>query len=587
MQTPTYGTRFLHRIRPKTINGLSNLNLQLKNALAATGVKRYLSAPLHLGQISVEKIASDIAAIVRASKLTRVGLLGVALMLLASFSLAAATGGAIYRFDELSGATAIDASGAANHGSISGASYVAGFAGSALRFRAGQMDRITVPQSVFTGFGNTVFFEAMIRPNAYPGICGGGSAMATIFRKRAHLNDFQLTLLNDGSLSSVLYGGDGNALDPRTAPNTIPLNSWTKVAAAYDGTKLTIMVNGQIVETQAGQLTLDWAKNYYTTQIGNNTTDGNCVYSFSGDIDAVTISAFQQRIDEKFTQGFPDTWLPSASASVYNGVLNLSSGCVQLPGTYSRAEGLVIEADVTIMNGGIGDFNIWGLYDDLPSCHSGPTNGYYTGWYPTGSDNNQDLIINRTNGATQLLASTATRISAGTLYRIKQEFLPDGTINTYVNGVKTMTANNSGQTTGFITLRAWQNDQIDNVLISSAAASTSFNICTLYDASKPVKSGSTIPIKLQLCDSNLQNQSSSSITLNATSLVQISSTVSQQIQDAGNSNPDNDFRYDFALGSTGGYIFNLKTTGLTTGTYRLFFTATGSNSVYSTDFQVK
>ncbi len=402
-------------------------------------------------------------------KPTRGGFWGMALLLLASVPLAAATGGATYRFDELSGATAIDASGAGNNGSISGASYVAGYAGSAsaLRFRAGQLDRVVVPQSVFNGFGNTVFFEAMVRPNAYPGICGGSTARATIIRKRAHLNDFELDLLNDGSLSVILYGGDGNALDPRTGPNAIPLNSWTKVAFAYDGTKLIIMVKGQTVATQTGQLTLDWAKNYNTTQIGNNTSDGNCDYSFNGDIDAVTISAFQKKIDEKFTQGFPDTWLPSASASVYNGVLNLNSGCVQLPGTYSRAEGLVIEADVTIMDGGIGDFNIWGLYDDLPACHNGPTNGYYTGWYPAGSDNSQDLIINRTNGASQVLASTSTRISAGTLYRIKQEFLPDGTINTYIDGVKAMTAKNNSRTTGFITLRSWQIVQIDNIIVYS------------------------------------------------------------------------------------------------------------------------
>jgi len=45
------------------------------------------------------------------------------------------------------------------------------------------------------------------------------------------------------------------------------------------------------------------------------------------------------------------------------------------------------------------------------------------------------------------------------------------------------------------------------------------------------------------------------------------------IDDAGNANPDSDFRFDPTLGTSGGYIFNLKTTGLTTGTYNLYFTA--------------
>ena len=41
------------------------------------------------------------------------------------------------------------------------------------------------------------------------------------------------------------------------------------------------------------------------------------------------------------------------------------------------------------------------------------------------------------------------------------------------------------------------------------------------------------------------------------------------LDDSGNANPDFDSRYDAALE---GYIFNLKTTGLTTGTYNLNFT---------------
>jgi hypothetical protein len=38
---------------------------------------------------------------------------------------------------------------------------------------------------------------------------------------------------------------------------------------------------------------------------------------------------------------------------------------------------------------------------------------------------------------------------------------------------------------------------------------------------------------------------------------QISTSTSGGVENAGNSNPDNDFRFDATLGSTGGYIFNL------------------------------
>ena len=64
-------------------------------------------------------------------------------------------------------------------------------------------------------------------------------------------------------------------------------------------------------------------------------------------------------------------------------------------------------------------------------------------------------------------------------------------------------------------------------------------------------------------------------------------STSSAVEDSGNSNPDSDFRFDATLGSTGGYIFNLKTTGLSTGTYKVNFTVTGDTFVYATNFEVK
>jgi virginiamycin B lyase len=114
-----------------------------------------------------------------------------------------------------------------------------------------------------------------------------------------------------------------------------------------------------------------------------------------------------------------------------------------------------------------------------------------------------------------------------------------------------------------------------------------YSVCLLYDPTKAVKSGATIPIKLQLCDGNGNDLSSSSITVQATGVSQISSSISGAIEDSGNANPDNNFRFDATLGSTGGYIFNLKTTGLPTGTYSVNFTVTGDSFVYAAHFQVK
>jgi len=114
-----------------------------------------------------------------------------------------------------------------------------------------------------------------------------------------------------------------------------------------------------------------------------------------------------------------------------------------------------------------------------------------------------------------------------------------------------------------------------------------YSVCLLYDPTKAVHSGATVPIKLQLCDGSGNDLSSSSIAVHAISVTQISTSASGAVENAGNSNPDSDFRFDATLGSTGGYIFNLKTTGLSTGTYKVNFTVTGDSFVYAANFEVK
>ena len=52
-------------------------------------------------------------------------------------------------------------------------------------------------------------------------------------------------------------------------------------------------------------------------------------------------------------------------------------------------------------------------------------------------------------------------------------------------------------------------------------------------------------------------------------------------------NPDLNFRFDPTLGTTGGYIFNLSTRGLGTGTYALSFIASGDPTTHTAMFQVK
>lgn len=101
-----------------------------------------------------------------------------------------------------------------------------------------------------------------------------------------------------------------------------------------------------------------------------------------------------------------------------------------------------------------------------------------------------------------------------------------------------------------------------------------YGICPLIPQNPPfaVKSGATFPLKMYLCDANANDVSSSAIVVHATAVALLSG-ASGTLDDAGNSNPDYDFRYDSTLGPSGGYIFNLKTTGLQSGTWLMYFGA--------------
>jgi len=111
-----------------------------------------------------------------------------------------------------------------------------------------------------------------------------------------------------------------------------------------------------------------------------------------------------------------------------------------------------------------------------------------------------------------------------------------------------------------------------------------YQVEVLYDETKAHKAGSTVPIKIKVLDAEGNNVSSPSLVVHAVDVIQTSSQASTVLDDAGNANPDFDFRYDANLG---GYVFNLKTTGYTTGSYRLNFVIGGGTEVYSVGFQVR
>lgn len=180
-------------------------------------------------------------------------------------------------------------------------------------------------------------------------------------------------------------------------------------------------------------------------------------------------------------------------------------------------------------------------------------------------------------------------------------FTPSGSVLIVFNGVTQSTPIQGDGTfsTGFVTKSiapanppyqiaySYNGDGNFSGAVGSGTLTVAYNICALYDQTKAAKGGSTIPIKLQLCDASSRNASSASIVVTALGVTLASSETTGELQETGNANPDDNFRYDPTLGNTGAYIFNLKTTGLGTGIYDLHFRAGVDPIIHTVKFQVK
>ena len=137
---------------------------------------------------------------------------------------------------------------------------------------------------------------------------------------------------------------------------------------------------------------------------------------------------------------------------------------------------------------------------------------------------------------------------------------------------------------GAKTLTVQARDRAGNVSTASVSYTIAYGVAVLYDQTKAAKSGSTVPIKIRLIDAMGRDVSSSAIPVQATAVAMVSSTATTTLLTSGDANPDDNFRYDPTLG---GYIFNLKTSGLSTGTYSLSFTAGGDPTTHVVQFQVR
>ena len=129
-----------------------------------------------------------------------------------------------------------------------------------------------------------------------------------------------------------------------------------------------------------------------------------------------------------------------------------------------------------------------------------------------------------------------------------------------------------------------RNESADVWAMRIDLASSQYAVQPLFNQSRSHKAGSVVPIRLQLLAAAV-NVSSPSLVLTATGLVQKDSTAAPQlVEDAGNANPDSEFRFDQSLQ---GYVFNLSTKNLAAGTWELRFMVGGDTREYRVAFDVR
>jgi hypothetical protein len=122
--------------------------------------------------------------------------------------------------------------------------------------------------------------------------------------------------------------------------------------------------------------------------------------------------------------------------------------------------------------------------------------------------------------------------------------------------------------------------------ISSPSATPTFQVCLLYDSTRPHKSGSTIPIKLAVCGARGHNLSSPQLQLRAISISPTSNpTLILPINDSGNANKGSVFR--FIGKQKGSYISNLDTSALKADTYAMKIQVENSTNILTVHFTLK
>lgn len=184
---------------------------------------------------------------------------------------------AAYSFDEGTGTTAGDSSGNGNTGTIANATWAAaGKYGKALSFN-GTNARVSIPSSASLNLTTGMTLEAWVNPSV------SRASWGDIIWKADALYFLEGTSTNGGRPAGGAKNASGTWTDAY-GPSALPVNTWTHLAATYDGSFVRLYVNG--IQVTATARTGNLLSSTQPLFIGGNTLYG---YYFAGMIDDVRV----------------------------------------------------------------------------------------------------------------------------------------------------------------------------------------------------------------------------------------------------------------------------------------------------------
>jgi hypothetical protein len=150
---------------------------------------------------------------------------------------------AAYAFSEGTGTTVGDGSGSGNAGTVTNATWTpGGKSGGALAFN-GNSARVTIPDAASLRLTTAMTLEAWVNPSTV------SSAWRDVIYKGDDNYLLEATSPSSGApgAGAILGTGDANTFGPAA----LSVNTWTHLAATYDGAQLRLYVNGVAVASLA------------------------------------------------------------------------------------------------------------------------------------------------------------------------------------------------------------------------------------------------------------------------------------------------------------------------------------------------